>query len=362
MMVYLALGLSAVLLTKGATTTDKLSVRRCLWLLAFLVLFIPAALRHDIGVDYSRYQGYEELFDIYTSGGSISEGMDIGFVLLIRVLGLFTQNAQWLFVVTSAFIIGLVLRACQKLSPDPTLSVALFLVAGLYLESLNIVRQWMAIACVLNALIWIKNDRGMDKIQCFIRYALWVVVGASFHASALLWLAVYPLFYLPLNSKRMVAVTLISTVGLSVCGAWLLPTVAGERFGRYLVAGAGGYASADPHIDSILTALVMLLFVCWARWHDKTWDFWTCCLGVCQALGVSLLLSGFFLPAIVDRVARYFLPLLILQLPWALTRIENKDLRQACALSMVACWLLVTFIRVGLGGQYGVVPYQWVFV
>lgn len=361
-MVYLACGLMAILLVQGAAVSDKHFTRRCLWLLTFLVLFIPAALRHDIGVDYSRYQGYEELFTIYASGGSIAEGMDIGFVALIRILGLFTDNAQWLFVTTSAFIIGLVLRACWRLSPYPTLSVALFLAAGLYLESFNIVRQWMAIACVLNAFIWVKNDKNLGSFQCFIRYAFWILVGASFHASALLWLAVWPLFYLPLTSKRMLMMTLVCSVGLSVCGAWLLPVVAGERFGRYLVAGAGGYASSDPQIDSILISLVMLFFVCWARWHDKTWDRWACCLGVCQVIGVSLFVSGFFLPAIVDRIARYFVPLLILQLPCALTRIKNRDLRQALALGMIACWILVTFIRVGLGGQYGVVPYQWVFV
>ena len=85
---------------------------------------------------------------------------------------------------------------------------------------------------------------------------------------------------------------------------------------------------------------------------------WDACLLVCQVVGVALALSGAFLPSIVDRVTRYFVPLLILQLPRAVATVDDEDLRDAICLAILACWIVVTFVRVWYGGQYGVLPYR----
>lgn len=362
MTVYLLLGLVAVLLVHLAGGARTPRAATALWVAAGLVLAVPAALRHDIGVDYSRFQGYEELFGIYASGGSVAQGMDVGFVALVRALALVTDDAQWMFALTSAVMVGLTLRACRRLSCDPTLSVALFLASGLYLESLNIVRQWVAIACVLNALGWVGAGPGGEGPgrRSLVRYAAWVALGASFHASALLWLALWPAFSLRLDARRCVALAL-ALVAAEALAAGLLPTLlAGTRFGRYLGEGGGAYAVPDPRPEAILPALVTLALVLWARSGDARWGRWASALGVCQAAGVALLLGGLFLPAIVDRVARYFVPLLVLQVPWALSRVGSRDLARALGLASVAAWVVVTLVCAGLGGQYGVVPYQWV--
>lgn len=362
MTLYLAIGLVAVLLVRGAEGSCDRRRADALWALAFLVLVVPAALRHDIGVDYSRFQGYEELFAIYSSGGSVEQGMDVGFVALVRAISVFTDDAQWLFVVTSALVVGLVLRACRRLSCDPALSVALFLAAGLYLESWNIVRQWVAVACVLNALGWVGSGDGPGPGggRSALRYVAWVVVGASFHASALLWLAMWPLFSLRLDARRCVALVSGIVLAAMLLGGTVLPLAAGSRFGRYLGSEGGAYALPDPHPDVIATGVAMLALVLWARRGDRRWGRWASCLGACQAVGLALAISGLFLPAIVDRVVRYFVPLLVLELPWALERVGDRDLRRALSLATVAVWVAVTVAKVGLGGQYGVVPYQWV--
>ena len=56
-MVYLltgALALACVMIAESARPGRQ----NLLWALAFLALWLPAALRVDVGVDYSRYQGY----------------------------------------------------------------------------------------------------------------------------------------------------------------------------------------------------------------------------------------------------------------------------------------------------------------
>ena len=119
-MVYLltgALALACVMVAES-TRPDR---QNLLWALAFLALWLPAALRVDVGVDYSRYQGYRELYRIYALGGELPQGMDVGFVALVRLLAAVGADAQWLFVVTSALVVGLTLRACRRLSDEPAM-------------------------------------------------------------------------------------------------------------------------------------------------------------------------------------------------------------------------------------------------
>ena len=380
-MVYLltgALALACVIIAESARPGRQ----NLLWALAFLALWLPTALRVDVGVDYSRYQGYRELYRIYALGGELPQGMDVGFVALVRLLAAAGADAQWLFVVTSALVVGLTLRACRRLSDEPAMSVALFLVAGLYLESLNIVRQWIAIACVLNALGWVADD-GPCRRRSLPRYCAWVLAGSLFHETCLVWLALWPAFALlrrRMTGRRAVVLLASLVLGALVLGELAPMLLEGTRFGRYLVPGSGDRAVPEARLDTIGTGVVMLAFVLWTQRQPRRQDAyiyvvpadvpaekcreadnarvqrmglpmgeWDACLLVCQIIGVALALSGAFLPSIVDRVTRYFVPLLILQLPRAVATVDDEDLRDAICLAILACWIVV---------QCGLLPYR----
>lgn len=342
-----------------------------LWLIAFCALFLPAALRYDIGVDYSAtmesagYLGYVQMFETYAHA-PMAPGMDVGFYALIRLLGLVTDNPQWMFAVLAAITYALVLRACRRLSVSPLLSLALFLVAGLYLESYNIARQWVAIACVLNGLAAVRRDAG-DEVMAgegwrrFARYAAWVLAGSLMHSSCLLWLALWPLFALRMSPRRSV-VMLVAMVALFYAGAGLAATLAqGTRFGVYLDPTSPVYVGPRPRYNAVITSSVMWLFSLWAWRGKRVLDRWAGALLTCQTIGLAVTLSGFFLPFIVDRVTRYFVPLLILQLPLALAQVRDARHRRALAAIVLLAWLAATYVQVIAGGQYGVVPYRSVF-
>ena len=81
----------------------------------------------------------------------------------------------------------------------------------------------------------------------------------------------------------------------------------------------------------------------------------------CATLAFALYISAAFLPFIVDRVARYFAPMLILLMPHTIGRIEDKRLRSAAIALVLVAWAAATYVQVVVGGQYGVVPYVSVF-
>ncbi len=428
-----------------------------LWLVTFLALFVPAALRYDIGVDYSAtmesagYLGYWQLYHLYATEPPAA-GMDLGFYALIRVLNLFTSNAQWMFAALAALSCGLTLRACRRLSAMPAFSVALFIVAGFYFESLNIARQWVAIACVLNGLEWVAGrpamldgqtsclDGGEDADgRSFVRYALWVAAGSLMHMSCLIWLFVWPLFRLRMSVRRAILLA-AGLVMLSFAAEKAAAMVlAGTRFGLYLDPTSSVYVGPQPRLNALIT-------------YGITWAFTVVCLcglveggngkpcgaahnasasnssaangdATCERVAASaasfvsaqtsdaaaanagasnapadtadpagsggaltlhqrltatasrydsalvviatiafcLFATTFFLPHIVDRVARYFAPVLVLAMPRCLTRISDLRLRRAAIAVIIVAWLAATYVQVVAGGQYGVVPYQSVF-
>ncbi|WP_028264000.1 EpsG family protein [Atopobium fossor] len=379
--VYTAL-LSCVFVVSASMGQRTKQQQWALWVLAFLIMWLPAAVRLNIGVDYSRFQGYSELYTIYGSGSSIVQGMDIGFIVLIRVLWMVSKSSQVLFAVTSAFIYLLILRAVKRLSIHPALSITLFFVAGFYFETYNIIRQWMALACVFNALEWIVPQTGIQVIPthkhhddkktseveniysgftCFMRYAAWVLLGASFHVSALIFLLLWPFYFLKLNSKR----SLVLLAGLFVLGFVAKSTgkivLSGTRFGRYLYDGASVYAAVSPHWDSIIVMSICLAFMVWQLRDKRELDRWGNTMLLLAVLGCASALAGLYMPFIFDRIARYFAPFILLELPFAVMQEETEYKRYAYILAIMACWLLATFIRVYFGGQFGVLPFQSIF-
>lgn len=389
MLVYLltaAVAMLAALSAEGLREKNP-KVSNLLWLVVFLTLTIPASLRYDIGVDYSAtmesagYLGYWQLYHLYANQPPAS-GMDPGFYALIRILNLFTDNPQWMFAFLSAATYALVIRACRRLSPDPVLSLALFLVAGFYFESLNIARQWFAIACVMNGLEWV-GERDMSAPRAFARYAVWVVLGSLMHLSCLIWIALWPLLRLRMTPARtvllLVGCVVLALVGISVARVVFAQT----RFGLYLDPSSDVYVGPRPRANAMITFgltwafpfVVALLARAKAAGSVVASEVpgngdsrvqlagpgLESALVVCATLAFALYISAAFLPFIVDRVARYFAPMLILLMPHTIVRIEDKRLRAAAMALVLVAWAAATYVQVVVGGQYGVVPYVSVF-
>lgn len=391
MLVYLstgALAIASVAAAQRVAAPRPLSARawaNLLWAVAFLALFLPSALRFDVGTDYSSkefYLGYVEIFRVYADGGSLRFGIDAGYLALIRLIVALGGNVQWLFAITSALVCGLTLRACRRLSCSPTLSVALFLTAGLYLESYNIIRQWIAIACVLNAFCWVgwsETDGdahpGVGR-RSFVRYAIWVCAGAIAHTSVLFWLLLWPLFAMPLNGRR--AVVLVVALVVAAFFGWqvLAVVLEGTKYGRYFHDPTGLYSTPHLRPNAIVTTAVTLALMIWAyRGRERAADDkmgaaygrWASALTMCQVLLLALLVSEAFLPYIVDRVARYLTPLLVLQLPYALREVSARGLslgplagerlRRALAIGACVCWLAASCVQFA-GGKDDVLPYR----
>lgn len=180
----------------------KAYLDNCIWLfrisifLSFLVLFIPAAIRYDIGTDYSNYVDY--FHKIENNFVVAKEPLYIG---LNYIISFFKLKFQWFFVITSFLTYFLF----YKSFPIKILPIALFLFnTQLYLSSYDIVREVLALMLVAYSLKYINN---------FTKFYLWQIIVIMIHfGTGLITMVFAPIMKFRLNKKILIFLLIILSV------------------------------------------------------------------------------------------------------------------------------------------------------
>lgn len=160
--------------------------------LCFLVMFIPAALRYDIGTDYSFY------VDAYNFQSSLS-GYEYGFRVIVNCLKMFSFSSQSLFVFTSFLIYAPI---CFFLKREGFfLKLVLFLLI-FYLYSYNIIRNSIALSFLLIAL---EQYFYGHKFRAYLIYAF----ACVFHYSMFFFIPFFLLDYVYFNKKILVLIFML---------------------------------------------------------------------------------------------------------------------------------------------------------
>ena len=166
----------------------------------FVILAVPAILRQNVGNDYMRYVAFFHLanIDAYVP-------TEPGFNLLVKLIyGLCGyENSLLVFAVFSVLTIAFFLIAIRALSGRFFLSFFLFMAFGYYFQTYNTVRYYFAMSIVLCAMIFFLRKE-------YLPFLLLVLAAASFHKSALVVLALYPVC--ALKWKRIPAIVAIAAV------------------------------------------------------------------------------------------------------------------------------------------------------
>lgn len=145
-------------------------------MLCFIIIFTPAAIRYDIGTDYSFY------VDAYNSFFLLSD-YEFGFRIIVNLLNYFSLPPQSLFVFTSFLIYAPVCFFFKR--EGYFFKITLYLLL-FYLYSYNVIRNSIALSFLLLAL---ETYFSGDKFKAYIIYA----IACLFHYSILFFI---PLFLL----------------------------------------------------------------------------------------------------------------------------------------------------------------------
>ncbi len=164
-------------------STDKVLGKLMLFI-SFLIIFLPAALRYNVGTDYWSY------VDIFKriQNGEITY-VEPGYVMLNKVIIYLGLSVEWLF----ALLAFLIYFLAYKSYPKKNAATYHFLyITVFYLITFTSLRSALTFSITLIAL----NNYSYNKK--FIPFLIWTIIGTFFHKSILLILII-PLLCTPIS-------------------------------------------------------------------------------------------------------------------------------------------------------------------
>lgn len=309
-------------------------------------------LREDVGADYQTIyaQGYT------AAAGGAESRYEIGFDLLQKVCLLVSDDYHLLFFASAAVTVALIYYAIYRWSKMPLLSIAIFLLGGLFFFSTNAVRQAIAIALFLNAIPYIAKRKPLN-------YCCLIVLAALFHKSAIILLVLYLTRLIKLNftTGTLVCIAVAISGGYLVAASLQVGGLVSEQFAVY--GHLEKYLEGNfDFLDLGYTVIAYAVFLYVRRGQKKLYRNNDEIRILTNILFVGLLIiimTGYMF--ILFRIARYFTPVLIFYIPSLIVQLKTRQQRSMAAWLMVGCFVVVSFVVYGYLEMDHAVPYKTFF-
>lgn len=316
------------------------------WWLAAGVLALLIGLRFEVGGDWFRYLEY--LVTARTSTFfEVLQGKDPGY-----------QAVNWLSVRLGWGILGVNLIGgaifslglaifCRRL-PRPWLALTVAMPYLIIVVGMGYSRQAIALGLLMLGLV------DLSKGQVF-RFAFWIVLGATFHKSAVLMLPVAALSY---SRRRLWTAAWIAVVTL---GAYflLLQESAESLYVSYVEAKIESEGAFVRLLMTSIPAAILLLWRRRFRFEGNEASLWRWLSIFSLLLFAALMLSS--ASAAIDRVALYLLPIQLVvfsYLPGAFGRSRASSM--LVVIAVVFYYFVVQFTWLNFASHaYHWLPYRF---
>ncbi|MGG2937775.1 EpsG family protein [Bacillus pacificus] len=163
--------------------TGPLDIRpnRLVLLFSIISLVLVSGLRKNIG-DTSFYMHSYAITNF--NWEYVKKSEDVGFVLYQMLLKSYTDDPQVLIFVTAAITNILIVVVLCRYSRYIEISLYVYITSGMYLVSMNGIRQFLTAALVFTATKYIFDGN-------WKKYVLVVLIASLFHQSALILIPIY---------------------------------------------------------------------------------------------------------------------------------------------------------------------------
>lgn len=317
-------------------------------LVALFLTILLVVMRYEVGYDYLNY------VDLYQRNISelINNKQEWGFVGVVGILQFLHADYFWLFCVLGVSIILLMFRGVKLYTANVRLAFLIYLLTpGLFLNSLSIMRQAMAIVLLFNAFYYYYQK----KYKTFWGFYL---LGILFHYSCLL---VLPFFLIvPLLQKKAKLIILIGIPLSLMMSKWNLP---GYLF-SYLLSGTKFvfYAEFQDVGASFVKLLVLNLSVALYLFFYKSMSELERSLLVLIAMGLMLLNVCASVGAIT-RISYYFRIFEIVLLANMLSRFKKMQLQIVVSTCVIIYYFIMFYSSLAFDYQHvntfpKLTPYQ----
>ena len=180
----------------------------------FVLLWLLLAFRSvDVGKDTSNYQYYFEKYSNQSREQLLDGSPEFLFRFLNWLVGQVTDNFQIYLAIVAAINVIPIAVLYAKDRRHSYLKIVLFVNMSVFIMLFSGIRQFLAMSIGLIAFHFVQRKRP-------VVFLMWVVVAISFHSSAFMLLAMYPLYYFRLK-KRHLLIIAPAIVCVYVFNAWI---------------------------------------------------------------------------------------------------------------------------------------------
>lgn len=313
--------------------------------LSALPFLIVTVFRYRVGTDWTFV--YEPYF--YYINHKIEKFNEIGFNLINRVIGWFTEDSWWMFAFVGAATIILFFIAIYDQSVHIPYSILLFFVINKYFTSLNQIRQMFAMAIFVYALKFVYQRKW--KPYMFI-----VTIACTIHLSSVLYYFVYFLYGWKTTLKKSILLFTALVAALPIFKVVAPIIISFTRYSWYLDSSFN--ENNFYLMGFIVNAFFMgVHFLYLKRAAD---DIHFQFMSNMMLLSTVLLLFSADIPQVL-RAAEAFSVVQIFSFPIISKMEKDENIKLWGIVLVVGIYSAKLWYDVYINQWHGVIPYHWVF-
>lgn len=315
-------------------------------------LSIISGLRNSIvGTDTFQYYNSFEIINKYNYGwlDYNKTRYEVGYFWLNKSVSIFTDDPQ-IFILITSFIITIgIFYFIYKNSSNVIYSVIIYQTMYYYCSSMNLMRQYIAIAIAINSFTFLKNNK-------IIKACILILIGGIFHTSALFLLPIVIVFSkFDINKKNIYKI-----IGFIIVFFMLLPLLINiiiklfpkyEFYLTYESGFNGGKIMPFIYIGMIFIGYFLLSII--NRNIEESKNYYYTSLYV--LIGALLLIVANIYFASASRLTDYFLIYFTIFLP-ELFRIFDKKTRKLFYI-LFFIFSIIYYRTLLVNGVAGVFPF-----
>ncbi|MFV2047195.1 EpsG family protein [Metabacillus sp. YM-086] len=245
LLAFLSRFFSTNVVLNGSGSLVKMQPNKLMALLSIIPFILVSGLRNNIG-DTPLYMRTYILNDF--SWEYVKTQDDIGFAILQMILKSYTNDPQLLIFITAFVTNLLIILVFYKYSRVVELSIFVYITGGLFLVTMNGIRQCLAAAIIFSATKFLIEGNK-------VKYFLVVIFASFFHQSALILIPVYFLVrFKPWIKATLVLLffSILIVLGFNQFSTVLFSAIEDSQYGGYSNFDEGGaniirvFVSAAP--------------------------------------------------------------------------------------------------------------------
>ena len=346
----------AWLVSKKYTIKGHFFQGKIYWFIAVFVAALPliyvAAVRYNVGADYTSY--YKYYINILGGGNrrnitslfTRERGQyEVLYYLINRLVAYFHLSAPWMFAFSAILFLMPVYKRIFDDSPYIWMSIFLLMAMGYYCYFLNGTRQMIGAAFLMLSIPFIEKKQ-------FVPFLILVLIATGFHTTCIIFLVVYIVAYVDISVKALTIVTVVMFLFGNTFGNLANSFLSGlEYYSSYLDSS---YATRGQGYIVLAINIILVIFttVYYQKGNKRYQIYYDLQI---IALWASALTGKIVL---IDRYRMVFgLPSIVL-VPMAISGIENKNTQKIVGALVVVLYFIYATYTIGFQNSNTVLPYQ----